>query len=761
MLLLFLVVIVGPPIFKESLSTVVFDTDGELLSARVTTDEQWRFPLSDSVPHRFRQCITNFEDAYFDAHLGVNPVSLVRAAISNIREKRIVSGGSTISMQVIRLNRKGQTRTISEKLTEIWLASVMEIHWTKDEIINYYCSYAPFGGNVVGLEAASWRYYGRPSYQLSWGESASLAVLPNAPSIIYPGKSELIYLKKRNALLDKLYRNDIIDSTANSLAKSESLPSRPLPLPDIAPHLLLTSAKNGFAGKIIHSSLERALQVELTNILNQYHEINHQNEIHNGAILVVNNKSNKIMAYVGNTNCTRPDGGAWVDIIVSQRSTGSLLKPFLYASAIDEGRITTHSLIPDIPTKIAGFTPKNFDKKYSGAAPAGEALTKSLNIPAVRLLRDYGLDKFGQKIQDLGFSSINKGVDHYGLSIILGGAESNLMELCAAYSGLASICNSGNNNIKLRYALPDIENSIETDHVTKEAPLSAGSVYIILDLLTEVKRPYTQGEWKKFESSRTIGWKTGTSYGFRDAWAIGVTPEYTVGVWIGNASGEGRPQLIGLESAAPVMFDVFDHLPETSWFIKPNDDIVNLSVCLQSGDLIGPYCTDTLEIMHPFYGRNNLQSCPYHSMVHLDSTRNYQVNSTCYSVAAMIDISWFVLPPTIESYFIKHAPNYRRLPPYLVQCDFNDENIIEIIYPTDNTIVRIPKNLGGEIGNVIFEAAHQLTETVLYWHLDDEFIGSTIGIHKIEFLPNIGQHTLYILDENGNDISIRFEVLEA
>jgi penicillin-binding protein 1C len=276
---------------------------------------------------------------------------------------------------------------------------------------------------------------------LSWGEAASLAVLPNAPSVVYPGKSESLYLEKRNRLLDKLFEKGVIDSTTVSLSKIEDLPSFPYKLPNLAPHLLQVASKAGYRDKLIHSTLDIKMQGQFTELLNRYHSIYSQNEVHNGAILVVDNRTRSIRAYVGNSNCPEAENGSFVDIITSRRSTGSLLKPFLYAGSFDDGRITKKSLIADIPTKIAGFAPKNFDKSYMGAVPAEAALTRSLNVPAVRLLKDYGLEKFHHLLQELNLKSINKGPEHYGLSLILGGAESSLFELVGAYSGMASQLN--------------------------------------------------------------------------------------------------------------------------------------------------------------------------------------------------------------------------------------------------------------------------------------------------------------------------------
>ncbi len=751
------------PGFDDPLSTVIYDRDYGLLSARVASDEQWRFPNSDTLPTRFETCIRYFEDEYFYYHPGVNPVSFVRAIWQNISAGKIVSGGSTISMQVVRLSRKGKSRTIWEKMIEIVLAFRLELSLSKKEIINLYASYAPFGGNVVGLEAASWRYFGRPSSTLSWGEAAALAVLPNAPSIIFPGTREKEYLLKRNRLLEKVYLSGEIDSTLYSLSALEELPSRPYALPNRAPHLLQRLQRTGYDQKIVHTSIDGALQDMYVELMNRYHDIFSQNEIHNGAILVIDNRSRKVLAYVGNTDCERKEGGRNVDIISSMRSTGSVLKPFLYASALDEGRISMKSLIPDIPTKIAGFAPKNFDKKYAGAVSAEKALTRSLNVPAVRLLRDYGLENFNHLVSDINLKSINKGPDHYGLSVILGGAESSLWELTGAYSSMASTLNHyfdlNNEYYENEFSEATIleDESFIFDKTTDNLPFSAASIWRTFEVLTELQRPRLEGDWKLFESRKRIAWKTGTSYGFRDAWSIGVTPEYTVGVWIGNASGEGRPYLIGLEAAAPVMFDVFNRLPSTTWFTEPYDDVEEVDICISSGDLPSEYCEKTSKEKMPYTSAERMPACVYHKMVHLNSDESYQVNSSCYEVSEIKNRSWFVLPPAMEWFYLRHSADYRRLPPLMPGCDLSESNPIQIIYPRNNTSVIIPQELDGSYGRVVLEAAHNDGEAKVFWHLDNEFLQITRHHHKIEILPDEGEHVLTLFDELGNELVINFD----
>lgn len=757
--------------FNDPTSTVLVDHQGELLSAKIADDGQWRFPVCDSVPYKIQQCILKYEDEYFRIHPGINPVSLFKALIRNLKEGRIVSGGSTITMQVIRLSRKGKPRTIVQKTIEMILALRLEVSLSKNQILQLYASHAPFGGNVVGIDAASWRYFGRPAYKLTWGEAATLAVLPNAPSLIYPGMRHELLLEKRNRLLDKLNNKGIIDALSCDLAKSEPLPGRPLPLPQLTPHLLTRAEKEGYGGRLCYTSIDRDLQERLNALVQRHYFELCQNEIHNAAVLVINIPKKEIMAYVGNTQADGEETGSYVDIITAPRSSGSILKPLLYAFMLDEGEILPDCLVPDIPTHISGYAPLNFDRSYNGAVQASTALVRSLNVPAVRLLQQYGLEKFHSKLQTLEFSTVDKEPGHYGLTLILGGAEVNLWDLCRVYMGMANSLNNIH-NYGYKYD-PDEYNDpvyiINTDDINQKKPeipqqlsqtgiMSAGSIWQCFETLTELKRPLQEGLWEQFASSKKIAWKTGTSFGFRDAWAIGLNPDYLVGVWVGNADGEGRPGLTGLNVAAPLMFDVFSMLNPSGWFSQPYDEMVELDICAISGYRAGPDCDNVIHQMVP-QACTKMEACPYHKIVHLDNQGLYRVNSGCFEVDRMINISWFVLPPVMEYYYKKRNPQYRSLPPYMSGCGEMENLPMEMIYPKDTKQVFIPRDLDGTLSRVVFDVAHHDPEARIFWHLDNQYLGETKVIHQKELAAQEGWHTLTLVDVKGNVLEKQFEIV--
>ena len=418
------------PLFKNKTSTVVEDSDGNLLSARIAEDGQWRFPQNKHVPLKFIASIIQFEDREFYSHPGINLKAIVRAVIQNIKQKKIVSGGSTITMQVIRLSRKGKSRTIFEKAIELALALRMELTYSKQEILSLYASNAPFGTNIVGIDAASWRYFGRDAQKLSWAEAATLAVLPNAPSLIYPGRNQERLRAKRNRLLDQLLKAKIISAETCELSKKEPLPGKPHPIPQTAPHLLQRAAKEGHEGERVISTLDGHLQERVNEIIENHHKILKANEIHNACAIILDVETGNVLTYVGNTDNTgKPEYESDVDVINAPRSTGSILKPFLFASMLNDGELLSTTLIPDIPTQIAGYAPQNYNQTFDGGVPAKRALARSLNIPAVRMLQNYGIEKFNYNLKKFGMTTLTYTPDHYGLSVILGGAEGKLWDI--------------------------------------------------------------------------------------------------------------------------------------------------------------------------------------------------------------------------------------------------------------------------------------------------------------------------------------------
>ncbi|MCF8231551.1 MAG: penicillin-binding protein 1C [Bacteroidales bacterium] len=754
------------PLFKAPTSTVIEDSTGRLLGARIAKDGQWRFPVNRDIPEKFEMVVLAFEDKRFYYHPGVDPLSVGRALWQNISQGRIVSGASTLTMQVIRLSRKDKPRTVWQKIVESLLAVRAEVRYTKSEILALYTSHAPFGGNVVGMDAAAWRYFGVPPRNLSWGQSAALAVLPNAPSMIHPGKNEEAYKQKRDLLLERLLNREIIDSTTYELACEEPLPGKPYPVPQAAPHLLNHAIADGKKGERIRTTIDYNLQRSANKVTERHHQRLRANKIHNLAAVILEVETGEVLAYVGNTRDEVNRHNNRVDVVTSPRSTGSTLKPFLYAAMLQEGTILPRTLVADVPVNIDGYSPKNFSHSYDGAVHADEVLYRSLNVPMVRMLKKYGLPKFHHLLKEMDFSTITRPSDHYGLSLILGGAETTLWELSGAYASMARILkhynNSGDNYFEKDFHFPSYTRKGEAQSAKKtdKPVLKAAGIYKAFEALTNLDRPEQESGWKHFSSSRKIAWKTGTSFGFRDAWAVGVTPGYVVGVWAGNADGEGRPGLTGLSAAAPVMMDLFRQLPPTGWFKKPWHELVSAKVCRKSGHLAGAHCQPVDTSLIPENGLRS-KACPYHRLIHLDAEGQYRVTDECYDTYRMQHRKQFVLPPVMEWYYRKANPGYEGLPPYAPECShLAEDKAMEVIYPDNLYGIFIPREIDGTRGKVVFKAAHRNPSATIYWYIDQTYQGQTRHEHQIAARPKPGQHTLTLIDKKGNTTSAFFEVVE-
>ncbi len=758
-------------LFNDPYSTVLDDRQENLLSASIARDGQWRFPFSTKVPAKFSAALLLTEDKRFYHHYGVDILALARAIRQNVRARKVVSGGSTLSMQVIRLSRKNKSRTFFEKSIEIILATRLELRYSKNEILALYATHAPFGGNVVGLEASCWRFFGRNPSDLSWAEAALLAVLPNNPSLIHLGKNRARLKNKRDHLLTQLAHAGNMDSLTLQLSTAEPIPEAPVPLPRLAPHLLSHAIKEGKGQEKIVTTLDQNLQQRTIQIIGQHHEKLKANHIHNASAIVLEVKTGKVLAYVGNT-FSGQENQEDVDVVMAPRSTGSILKPFLYAAMLHEGKMLPHTLWPDVPTFINGYAPKNFSKAYEGAVHANDALIRSLNVPAVHELRDYRYEKFYDLLTHVGITTLKQPADHYGLTLILGGAEGSLWDITGAFASMARTLNNYTDRSgKNRYRKTDFHAPVYTEAsdrleradafgVNEESSwLNAASIYLTFDALKEVYRPGEESGWRYFSSTKKIAWKTGTSFGFRDGWAVGVNADYAVGVWVGNADGEGRPGLTGTETAAPILFDLFSLLPGNAWFQIPYAEMSQVAVCSQSGQRATSLCEKPDTVWVAQAGLQTLP-CAYHKKIFLSIDQKYRVRSDCESVSRMVEVPWFILPPIQEFYFKSKNFGYHPLPPWRGNCaKANALAAMDLIYPKPNSKVYVPYELDGSAGSALFEAAHQNPSATLFWHMDGQFLAATHKTHKLSIHPEQGKHTLLLMDDAGELISRPFSVI--
>ncbi len=754
------------PLFKTPVSSILLSQEGKLLGAHISTDEQWRFPPLRQIPEKFKTSIVTFEDKRFYSHIGVDPLAIGRALKLNLSAGHVVSGGSTISMQVIRLASLNPQRTLWEKAVEAFKALRLETRYSKDEILNLYASHAPFGGNVIGLEAASWRYFGREPQKLSWAENAMLAVLPNSPAMIHISRKRDKLKAKRDRLLKRMFEQGKINKLDYQLAIVEELPKKPKPLPRLAPHLLDTLAKQSVKQNNKHqrfnTTIDYILQQRLNQVAKHQGNVLALKDIHNFAIVVIDNTTFETKAYIGNS----PSGdltknGQAIDMVRRPRSTGSTLKPFLFARMIDQGEILPETLVADSSVRYSGYRPKNYDRKFRGAVRAKQALARSLNIPAVNMLSYHGVESFLASLRQMGMSTLHRRSREYGLPLILGGAEGTLWELSSMYANLANRAQQSSSQLVDNYYQPTVlQNGIVTSSRRNE--ISPASAWMTLDALIQVNRPGTGTYWKRFNSTHKIAWKTGTSFGHRDAWAIGTTPQYTVGVWVGHASGNGRRNMTGVRVAAPILFDTFNllHLGNR-WFKKPVDQMKTISLCKDDGFLANDLC-ETVNYKIP-YNSHFDRITPHHIRVHLDKKTKLRVHGNCESISNMEQKSWFVLPPDQAYYYKQHHTDYQALPEWRSDCQpietSSVDSPITLIYPRRKTQIYIPRELAGKRGKVLFKAIHQNPQAQLFWHLDNIFLGTTQTFHEQAIWIRAGKHRLTLVDEKGNRIAQQFTVL--
>ena len=755
-------------LFNDPYSTVVLDRNDKLLGVKISSDGQWRFPETEFVPEKIKQCFLVYEDKRFYYHFGVDPIATIRALKQNISQGKVVSGGSTITMQVIRLSRKNKPRTIFEKIIESYLAISLECNYSKDEILKMYISHAPFGGNVVGIEAAAWRYFGRPADQLTWAESAMLAVLPNSPSITNTAKNREQLKAKRDKLLKKLYEKKIISSQDLGLALEEPLTTHPNPYPLNAYHFVCRAEKENKGRNVfVKTSLDYDLQIRVNEIIDNFSKKYSLQGINNIACLIVEVETGDVITYVGNVNFNSDIPERLNDMVVANRSTGSLLKPILYAAALSDGQILPKSFLKDVPTKIAGFSPENFDRDYSGAVPADIALARSLNIPFVHLLKEFGISKFLFILRSIGFDKINKSSDFYGLSLILGGAESSLEEICAVYSSMARSLKYFNENSAKYYTgayhkLNYLKDKSKKEGILKETSLlSAGSIWYSFEAMTSLNRPGHEKQWYRFSSKQKIAWKTGTSFGFRDAWAVAVRPDYVIGVWVGNSNNVSNSQLIGLNIAAPILFEINSVLPAyDKWFDFPYDDMNKLPVCKTTGFLASSNCPNIDSVYVP-KNCENAPQCPYHKSFSVDFTERYRVYADCHPAEQIKIKSFLVLPPVMEAYYKIKNPDYEPLPPLLEDCmeTVDSKTVMELIYPVQLSRVYMPIDFKGDTIPVVFKAVHKNSDAEIYWYINEKYRGSTKEFHEKTFKLEKGDYLLTLVDDKGNSITKKFNVI--
>jgi penicillin-binding protein 1C len=724
-------------------STCVTDDHGQIVHAFLTHDQQWRMKLDSSeITDLLKKTILSKEDKYFYYHPGVNPLALCRALIGNILHGKIVSGASTITMQLARA-LEPRKRTYYSKLLEIFRAEQLELKYSKQEILERYLNIVPYGGNIQGIKAAAFFYFRKSPDHLSLAEITTLSIIPNHPSTLVIGKYNDRIIKTRNHWLNKFQRQKVFTSKEIEDALKEPLTATRNAAPALLSQLSLKLKKSGRENIMTHIDMNK--QFKLEKLVSDYTQAAKLKNIQNAAVIVIDNQTHQVISYIGSADFHDTLDGGQVNGAAAIRQPGSTLKPLLYALCMDEGILTPNQIINDVAVNYQGYAPENFDRKYNGYVSMEYALEHSLNIPAVKSLHLLGKDRLVQALAACGFESVKKDQGKLGLSMILGGCGASLEQLTGLFSLFAS---------QGLYYSPSYQT---TDTGTSPKRIvSAASAYMINEILSKLNRPDFPLNWQSTAYLPKIAWKTGTSYGRRDAWSIGYNGHYTVGVWCGNFSARGVPELSGANTATPLLFKIFntiDYDAGDQWFTKPAT-VDERMVCSETGLLPGTNCTNL--VTGSFIpGVSSSRVCTHIQEVLVSSDEKISYCRSCMPPNGYRKKLFRIIPPEMQRFYEENHIVYQKLPPHNPFCEkiFREEGPI-ITSPTSGSEYLISKK-NPEPLQLSCHSSNDVNR--IYWYINDRYYKTTYSGSKQFFIPEDGPVKISCTDDKGRnrDIWIR------
>lgn len=728
-------------------SQLITAEDGTVLHVFLSVDDKWRMKTElEEISPALREAIVYKEDKWFYWHLGVNPVSIVRAAWNNIVQGRTTSGASTITMQVVRLVEP-RPRTLWSKLIEVFRAFQLEWRYSKAEILQLYLNLVPYGGNLEGVKSASLLYFGRLPSALSIAQITALSIIPNRPTSLRIGNNDAVLLRERNKWLQRMKRDAVFSEQEIADALAEPLDALRHDPPRNAPHFALRVKAIVPTESIVKTHIRTDVQAKVEMLAANYNRRLQNGNINNAAVLVVENATRNVVAYLGSPNFADREHQGQVDGVKAVRSPGSTLKPLVYALAFDRGIATPKSVLTDVPINFNGYSPENFDQKFHGAVTAEKALAYSLNIPAVKLLSTVGVPLLVDKLKQAGFRQIGKDERKLGLSTVLGGCGVRLEELVGLYAAFA---NDGVYT-PLRWLQGDTSS-------TRTHIVSPSAAFLLTDILSQMARPDLPHNYESSMHVPRVAWKTGTSYGRRDAWSVGFNKRYTVAVWVGNFNGEGAPELTGANTATPLLFDIFNSIDYNSsnrWFFPPKQLDFRL-VCSETGLSPNDYCTDLVNDYYiPTVSANTL--CEHSKQVYISADEKVSYCTTC-------------LPH--DGYKVKMYPNY---PPELVAL-YRAEHIVFEEVPMHN--LNCPRILSegapvitspvagqeyivekGEDSQLLLTATVANNVKTVYWFVDDKLYTTAKAGERVFWKPEgKGQVKISCSDDRGRNSNMWIQV---
>ena len=758
-------------------STLITARDGSILHAFLSRDDKWRLyaELSEITP-ALRDAILYKEDKYFYYHPGFNPVAMLRAAGRNLLTGRRTSGASTITMQTVRL-LEPRPRTYRNKFIELFRAVQLEMHLSKDEILQLYLNLIPYGGNIEGLKSASLLYFGKPPVLLSLAELTTLMIIPNRPSSLRLGIDNARVVQERNRWLNRFRVARVYDETVIADALAEPLTAYRREAPQLAPHFSRRLRIELPGQPIIRSSLSPATQATAERLVQNYANRIRSNNIHNAAVLIVDNRTREVVGYVGSADFGNTFDGGQVDGVRAVRSPGSALKPLLYGLAFDAGIITPKTKLADVPTNFSGYEPDNYDRRFNGSVTAEFALANSLNIPAVALLKEIGTPALVSTLQKAGFSTVKKQSKDLGLSMILGGCGVTLEEMTRLYVGLAN----GGVEGSLAFTPPPGPLPLKKGEGVKfpgNSPstffegrgpgavrrsdgvrlLSPEAAYLVTNTLTQIIRPDLPNNFDNSYHLPRIAWKTGTSYGRRDAWSIGYNQRYTIGVWVGNFSGVGVAELSGANTATPLLFQLFNALDYDSpngWFQAPANTKSNLAmrlICPETGDVPGDSCQNPVTDYH-IMGVSRHRLCQHRkaAFTNLAGTMTYCPH--CRPDSGWVRRSYPNLAPELVVFYqSRHIP-FEPVPPHNPACERVSATagpLITSLNDGSEYFVNPAQPAELELG---CQAANDV-QTV-YWYVNDKLYRKARPTEAVFFKPRPGVLKVSCADDRGRYSDLR------
>lgn len=727
-------------------STLILSAEGKPMAAYLSQDEKWRLKLdTNELSKPIEEAFLLKEDHYFYFHPGFNPAAMLRALWNNLLSGKRTSGASTITMQVARM-LDPKPRSYGNKLIEVFRAMQLEWHYSKEEILRMYLNLVPYGGNIEGVKAAAFLYLGKSPLLLSPAEIAALTVIPNRPNSLGIRSGETTELENaRNYWLTYFATYGWITSENLADALNEPVSFRRRELDVVAPHLcrLLKSRYSDEA--IVHSSLSFSLQQKAEALVANYMQALYSRQISNAAVVVLDNATSQVLAYVGSADFNNAMHFGQVDGTRAIRSPGSTLKPLLYAYAMDKGFFTPLSQLSDVPSNFGGYTPENYDSEFNGRVSLKNALAKSLNIPAVKVLSQAGVRQFTQFLSRAGFREIKNQKDELGLSLILGGCGVSLLELCQAYMCLANYGEYRNAQF-----LSTNEASFSFHWTSAEA------AFMTSFMLADLNRPDIPSYWRSGKTLPHIAWKTGTSYGRKDAWSIGYNDRFTVGVWVGNFDANGVPDLSGAEIASPLLFKLFENLPGSNndrW-LKPRGKVDMRWVCSESGHIVGEQCEN--QVMDYYIpGISSMQTCQCKKAVWVDEKENLSYCMSCKPEAAKIKY-YRQYAPELLAWFQSEQKSYEQVPPHNPKCSrIFQEGAPQIVMPTAGATYLQERGSDEQ-----FELSAQTSIEVseLFWYVDDKLIGKVKRGEPFFTRLKGGAHKISCVDDKGRLSHITIQV---